>query len=178
MENNTIQILELFGGIGSPRCALRNLNIPTKAIDYVEINEKAVQSYNSMFREELAYKTQTVVGWNLKPDILIHGSPCQDMSIAGHQGKATGEGRINRGKGSDEGSGTRSSLMWETIHIIENMGEWRPRCKSHIEPPRGGSKHQFHRMQRVKSTSSVQRQKNRNSQSNDRRLNRWQQDSA
>ena len=49
------------------------------------------------------------------------------MSIAGHQGKATGEGRINRGKGSDEGSGTRSSLMWETIHIIENMGEWRPR---------------------------------------------------
>lgn len=122
-----IQILELFGGIGSPRCALRNLNIPTKAIDYVEINEKAVRSYNSMFREELAYKTQTVAGWNLKPDILIHGSPCQDMSIAGHQGKATGEGRINRGKGSDEGSGTRSSLMWETIHIIENMGEWRPR---------------------------------------------------
>ena len=117
--NDTIQILELFGGIGSPRCALRNLNIPTKAIDYVEINEKAVQSYNSMFREELEYKTQTVVGWNLKPDILIHGSPCQDMSIAGHQGKATGDGRINRGKGSDEGSGTRSSLMWETIHIIE-----------------------------------------------------------
>lgn len=70
--NNTIQILELFGGIGSPRCALRNLNIPTKAIDYVEINEKAVRSYNSMFREELEYKTQTVVGWNLKPDILIH----------------------------------------------------------------------------------------------------------
>lgn len=95
MENDTIQILELFGGIGSPRCALRNLNIPTKAIDYVEINEKAVQSYNSMFREELAYKTQTVVGWNLKPDILIHGSPCQDMSIAGHQGKATGEGIVN-----------------------------------------------------------------------------------
>ncbi len=57
MENETIQILELFGGIGSPRCALRNLNIPTKAIDYVEINEKAVRSYNSMFREELAYKT-------------------------------------------------------------------------------------------------------------------------
>ena len=52
----TIQILELFGGIGSPRCALRNLNIPTKAIDYVEINEKAVRSYNSMFREELEYK--------------------------------------------------------------------------------------------------------------------------
>lgn len=122
-----IQILELFGGIGSPRCALRNIGIPVKAIDYVEIDEKAVRSYNAMFADELPYKTQSVVGWNLKPDILIHGSPCQDFSIAGHQGKATAEaGRINRGKGADKGSGTRSSLMWETIHIIEQMGEWKP----------------------------------------------------
>lgn len=109
-----VQILELFGGIGSPRCALRNLGIPTKAIDYVEIDEKAVRSYNNMFSEELPYKTQSVVGWNLKPDILIHGSPCQDFSIAGHQ------------RGADERSETRSSLMWETIHIIEQMGRWKP----------------------------------------------------
>lgn len=110
-----VQILELFGGIGSPRCALRNLNIPTKAIDYVEIDKKAVRTYNAMFQEELCYKTQSVVGWNLKPDILIHGSPCQDFSIAGQQ------------KGADEGSETRSSLMWETIRIIWNMGEWKPK---------------------------------------------------
>lgn len=110
-----IKILELFGGIGSPRCALRNIGIPTKAIDYVEIDESAVRSYNAMFENELAYKTQSVVGWNLKPDILIHGSPCQDFSIAGQQ------------KGAEEGSETRSSLMWETIHIIDQMGEWKPR---------------------------------------------------
>lgn len=110
-----IQILELFGGIGSPRCALRNLGIPTKSIDYVEIDQSAVRTYNSIFAEELPYKTQTVVGWNLKPDILIHGSPCQDISIAGYQ------------KGATEGSKTRSSLMWETVHIIEQMGVWRPR---------------------------------------------------
>lgn len=123
-----VQILELFGGIGSPRCALRNLGIPTKAIDYVEIDEKAVRSYNSMFCDELPYRAQSVVGWNLRPDILIHGSPCQDMSISGHQGKATAtNGRINRGRGADEGSGTRSSLMWETIHIIQQMGDWKPR---------------------------------------------------
>lgn len=127
-KQKPVQILELFGGIGSPRCALRNLNIPTKAIDYVEIDEKAVRSYNSIFSEELQYKTQNVKGWNLRPDILIHGSPCQDMSIAGHQGKATAaDGRINRGKGADQGSGTRSSLMWETIHIIEQMGKWKPK---------------------------------------------------
>lgn len=111
----TIKILELFGGIGSPRCALRNIGVPVKAIDYVEIDEKAVRSYNAMFEVELKYKTQSVVGYNLKPDILIHGSPCQDFSIAGQQ------------KGADEGSETRSSLMWETIHIIEQMGEWKPR---------------------------------------------------
>lgn len=110
-----VQILELFGGIGSPRCALRNLNIETKAIDYVEIDEKAVRTYNAMFEDELAYKSQSVVGWNLKPDILIHGSPCQDFSIAGYQ------------KGAMPGSETRSSLMWETVHIIQNMGVWKPK---------------------------------------------------
>ena len=83
--------------------------------DDVEIDEKAVRSYNAMFAEELPYNTQSVVCWNLKPDILIHGSPCQDFSIAGKQ------------KGADEGSETRSSLMWETIHIIQQMGTWKPR---------------------------------------------------
>lgn len=110
-----IQILELFGGIGSPRVALRNLNVSVKSIDYVEIDEKAVRSYNAMFSRDIRYKTQSVVGWNLKPDILIHGSPCQDFSIAGHQ------------KGADEGTETQSSLMWETIHIIQQMGKWKPK---------------------------------------------------
>ena len=110
-----VQILELFGGIGSPRIALRNLGVDVKAIDYVEIDEKAVRSYNAMFQKELKYKTQDVRGYNLKPDILIHGSPCQDFSVAGKQ------------KGAEPGSGTRSSLMWETINIIKQMGEWKPK---------------------------------------------------
>lgn len=110
-----IQILELFGGIGSPRKALQNLGVPVKAIDYVEIDAKAVRSYNEIFRKELDYKTQNVIGYNLKPDILIHGSPWQDFSIAGKQ------------KGADKNSGTRSSLMWETLKIIKRMGVWKPR---------------------------------------------------
>ena len=97
-----VQILELFGGIGSPRCALRNIGIPVKSIDYVEIDEAAVRSYNAMFAKDLPYKTQTVVGYNLRPDILIHGSPCNDMSVAGHQGTATKDGRINHGAGAEE----------------------------------------------------------------------------
>lgn len=79
-----------------------------------------------MFADELEYRSQDVRDWNLRPDILIHGSPCQDWSIAGHQGKATGAERINRGAGADEGSGTRSSLMWQTVNIIRNMGAWKP----------------------------------------------------
>ena len=39
----------------------------------------------------------------------MHGSPCQDFSLAGKQA------------GGDEGSGTRSSLMYETIRIVENL---------------------------------------------------------
>lgn len=110
-----LQILELFGGIGSPRVALRNMDIPVKAIDYVEIDEKAVRSYNAMFKNDLDYKTQDVRGWNLKPDILIHGSPCKSFSIAGKQ------------EGATPGSETQSSLMWETINIIKQMGYWKPR---------------------------------------------------
>ena len=147
-----IKILELFGGIGSPRCALRNIGIPVKAIDYVEIDKKAVKSYNAMFESELPYTTQSVVGWNLKPDILIHGSPCQDFSIAGHQGKATAAGgRINRGKGADKGSGTRSSLMWETINIIRQMGEWKPRFVIWENVKNVTSKHMIHNFNRYLS---------------------------
>jgi len=134
-----IQILELFGGIGSPRVALRNLGIPVKAIDYVEIDEKAVRSYNAMFEKDLEYKTQSVVGYNLKPDILIHGSPCQDFSIAGKQ------------KGADEGTETRSSLMWETLNIIKQMGVWKPRVVIWENVKNVLSKHMVHNFNRYLS---------------------------
>ncbi|HHL2038289.1 DNA cytosine methyltransferase [Clostridium perfringens] len=131
-----IKILELFGGIGSPRKALVNLGVPVKAIDYVEIDEKAVRSYNEMFKKDLEYKTQSVVGYDLKPDILIHGSPCQDFSIAGKQ------------KGADEGSETRSSLMWETINIIKQMGVWKPRVVIWENVKNVLSKHMRHNFNR------------------------------
>lgn len=108
-----IKILELFGGIGSARKALLNLGISHKLIDYVEIDEKACKTYNAMFPHN--HTPQTIINYNLKPDILIHGSPCQDFSRAG-----------KRLGGKDEDK-TRSSLMWETIRIIENLGIWKPK---------------------------------------------------
>lgn len=131
-----VQILELFGGIGAPRCAMRNIGIPVKSIDYVEIDEKAVRSYNAMFADELEYRAQDVRGWNLKPDVLVHGSPCQDFSIAGKQ------------KGADPNSGTRSSLMWETLRIIRNLGEWKPRVVIWENVPNVLSKHMCHNFEK------------------------------
>lgn len=127
MLEERIKLLELFGGIGAPRCALRNLGVPHKSCDYVEVWPAAVASYNAMFRKDMVYVPQTVVNYSMTPDILAHGSPCQDMSCAGHQGKARKEdGRINRGAGANKSSGTRSSLMWETVRIIREM-EPKPR---------------------------------------------------
>lgn len=108
-----IKILELFGGIGAPRKALINLGVKHKSIDYVEWNEKAVRTYNAMFDNR--YQPESVVGYNLQPDILVHGSPCQDFSIAGKQ------------YGGNVEDGTRSSLMFETIQIVRNLGVWKPR---------------------------------------------------
>lgn len=109
-----MKILELFGGIGAPRKAMVNLGIEHKSIDYVEIKASAVRAYNALYDNR--YKQQTVVDWNLKPNILIHGSPCQDFS---RSGKRLG--------GNDEDK-TRSSLMWETLKIIKNMGNWKPKA--------------------------------------------------
>ena len=44
-----IKILELFGGIGAARKAMLNLGCPHKAIDYVEIDEKSVRTYNALY---------------------------------------------------------------------------------------------------------------------------------
>lgn len=107
------KILELFGGIGAPRKALINLGVDHKSIDYVEWNEKAVRTYNAMFDNR--YKPESVVGYTLQPDILVHGSPCQDFSVAGKQ------------YGGNVKDGTRSSLLFETIKIIEGLRDWKPK---------------------------------------------------
>ncbi len=104
-----LKILELFGGIGAPRKALENLGYDIKSIDYVEILPYAVQAYNSIFDNN--YDPQNIVGWNLNPDVLIHGSPCQDWS-------KNGKNNINTG---------RSILFEETLSIIDHKLPDRPK---------------------------------------------------
>ncbi|WP_042418715.1 DNA cytosine methyltransferase [Geomicrobium sp. JCM 19038] len=117
----SIKILELFGGIGAPRKALVNLGIEHKSIDYVEIQENRVRAYNALY--DHLHKPQNIIGWNLKPNILVHGSPCQDNSRAQYSSVMD---KSKKKRGASVGSGTRSSLMHETVKIVRNMGEWRP----------------------------------------------------
>ena len=106
---NKLKVLELFGGIGACSKALERLGIDYEIADYVEIDKYAVKSFNTMHGTN--FEPQDICKWDkdIEVDLIMHGSPCQDFSLAGKQ------------KGGDEGSGTRSSLMYETIRIVEKL---------------------------------------------------------
>ena len=104
-----IKILELFGGIGACSKALERLGIEYEIADYVEIDKYAVKSFNAM--HDTNFEPQDICKWDkdIEVDLIMHGSPCQDFSLAGKQA------------GGDKDSGTRSSLMYETIRIVEKL---------------------------------------------------------
>ena len=104
-----LKVLELFGGIGACSKALERLNIDFEIVDYVEIDKYAVASFNAMHNTN--FEPQDICTWNkdIDVDLIMHGSPCQDFSLAGKQA------------GGDKDSGTRSSLMYETIRIVNKL---------------------------------------------------------
>ena len=106
---NKLKVLELFGGIGACSKALERLGIDYEIADYVEIDKYAVKSFNAIHNTN--FEPQDICKWDkdIEVDLIMHGSPCQDFSIAGKQA------------GGDKDSGTRSSLMYETIRIIEKL---------------------------------------------------------
>lgn len=104
-----LRVLELFGGIGACSKALERLGINYEIADYVEIDKYAVKSFNALHNTN--FEPQDICGWDkdMEVDLIMHGSPCQDFSLAGKQA------------GGDIGSGTRSSLMYETIRIVAKL---------------------------------------------------------
>ena len=104
-----IRVLELFAGIGACSKAFTNLGIPHQIVDAVEIDKYAIKSFNAIHNTN--FEPQDISQWDkdLDVDLIMHGSPCQDFSVAGKQA------------GGDEGSGTRSSLMYETLRIVEKL---------------------------------------------------------
>lgn len=108
-----MRYLSLFSGIGSPEQALKNLGIDFELVGFSEIDKYAIKSYCAIHgvSEELNLGDITKIDIESLPlniDLVTHGSPCQDYSVAGAN------------KGGDIGSGTRSSLMWNTVTICEH----------------------------------------------------------
>ena len=104
-----VRVLELFAGIGACSKALTRLGIEHEIVDAVDIDKYAIQSFNAIHSTN--FEPQDITQWDkdIKVDLIMHGSPCQDFSVAG----------LN--KGGDKGSGTRSSLMYETLRIVEKL---------------------------------------------------------
>ena len=104
-----LKVLELFSGIGACSKALTNLGIEHEIVDSVEIDKYAVQSFNAVHGTN--FEPQDITKWDkdIEADLIMHGSPCQDFSVAG------------KNAGGDKGSGTRSSLMYETLRIVEKV---------------------------------------------------------
>ena len=108
-----LKVLELFSGIGACSKALDNLGIEHEIVDAVEIDKFAIKSFNAIHGTD--FESQDITTWDkdIECDLIMHGSPCQDFSRAGKQA------------GGDKGSGTRSSLMYETLRIV---GKLKPTC--------------------------------------------------
>lgn len=107
-----LKVLELFSGIGSQTQALKNLGIEHISTQ-CDIDKYAVESYNQLHGEtENLGDISKVNPENLYEgqwDLITYSFPCTDISVAGKQ------------EGLTQGSGTRSSLLWECEKIIRKV---------------------------------------------------------
>lgn len=106
-----MKILSLFSGIGAFEKALKKIGIEYELIGFSEIDKYAIKSYCAIHNESEEKNLGDITKIDISKlpkdiDMITHGSPCQDFSIAGKQA------------GGDLGTGTRSSLMWNTINIV------------------------------------------------------------
>lgn len=79
-------------------------------MDAIEIDKYPVASYNAIYGENIIPQSVTDYFPSKEDlgevDLVWNSSPCQDISTAG------------KGAGAKEGSGTRSSLVYEAIRIV------------------------------------------------------------
>ena len=108
-----LKVFEAFAGYGSQRMALERLHKEMPQFNYEivgisEIDKFAIQSYNAIHGATHNYGDISTIDWNTVPDfdLFTYSFPCTDISLAGRQ------------KGLDEGSGTRSSLLWQCRKAI------------------------------------------------------------
>ena len=111
---NPIRLIELFAGVGSQAMALKAIGAKFEHWKVVEFDKYAIASYNAIHGTDFpTIDITTVHGEDLEivdtdrfTYLLTYSFPCTDLSVAG------------RMAGMEEGSGTRSSLLWEVKRII------------------------------------------------------------
>lgn len=104
-----MRVVSLFDGISCARVALSKLNIPVEKYYASEIDQHAIAVSKKNWRdiEHIGNVEMLRGGYFTDIDLLIGGSPCQDLSIAkaGRQGLA----------------GTRSKLFWEYVRMLKEI---------------------------------------------------------
>lgn len=112
-----IKVFEAFAGYGSQMMALHRVarrhagGADFQLVGWSEIDDNAIAAHNAVFPEyaECNHGDISKVDWERVSDfdLFTYSFPCQDISNAGLQ------------RGLREGSGSRSSLLWECRRAIE-----------------------------------------------------------
>ena len=115
-ETKHIRVFTSFSGYNSQCMALDRLakahpNFSYELVGWSEIDKYAIQAHNLLYSQyaDRNFGDICKIDWAQVPDfdLFTYSSPCQDFSIAGLQ------------RGGEEGSGTRSSLLWECRKAIQ-----------------------------------------------------------
>lgn len=105
-----LRVFTAFSGYDSQCMALDLLGIDYELVGWCDIDVNAIKAHDSVYPQYASrnYGDISKIDWDQVPDfdLFTYSSPCQDYSFAGLQ------------KGGDEGSGTRSSLLWECRKAI------------------------------------------------------------
>jgi DNA (cytosine-5)-methyltransferase 1 len=105
--SKTIDVIELFSGIGGFTLGLKRAGFNIKNHYYSEIDKHAIANYKYNFKDaEYIGSVTDVRGTRGQADIITFGSPCQDFSLAGKR------------KGME---GQRSSLIMEAIRLVSEI---------------------------------------------------------
>ena len=115
-KDRPLKVATAFSGYDSQKMALQRLHnaFPDFCFELVawsEIDENAIAAHNAIFPEDKSKNLGDIskIDWAKAPDfdLFTYSFPCQDISAAGKQ------------SGFEEGTGTRSSLLWECKKTIE-----------------------------------------------------------
>lgn len=107
----TIRVIELFAGIGAQASALERIGVDHELVCVSEIDERAYRAYCAIHGDVPNLGDITKIEHLPECDLLTYSAPCTDISMAG------------RREGMEEGSGTRSSLLWEVGRLLTDYNE-------------------------------------------------------